>query len=228
MSAKRASLLQIFTRIWSDRSFSRSSSAKGNEGFGNGNFQALFESIELDQIRRGVITSTPDTKLFPSLQGRGRGWGRFLKRPARGRGPTPNPSPKREGLAQSSAGRVVERKRDDDILHPRLRQPRRDEAVPAPSPSAATRRSARLTACMPSNSPAPHSRRRATKTAVPGSIAYARPPSIRPTSPIRVHPLRPRHQRQPPAPQPPALGPDADDAAGHRLDRRHDDDARQP
>ncbi len=28
---------------------------KGNEGFGNGNFQALFESIELDQIRRGVI-----------------------------------------------------------------------------------------------------------------------------------------------------------------------------
>ena len=28
---------------------------KGNGGFGNGNFQALFESIELDQIRRGVI-----------------------------------------------------------------------------------------------------------------------------------------------------------------------------
>jgi 4-hydroxyphenylpyruvate dioxygenase len=28
---------------------------KGNEGFGEGNFQALFESIELDQIRRGVI-----------------------------------------------------------------------------------------------------------------------------------------------------------------------------
>src|SRR5258706_1086031 len=28
---------------------------KGNEGFGEGNFQALFESIELDQIRRGVV-----------------------------------------------------------------------------------------------------------------------------------------------------------------------------
>ena len=28
---------------------------KGNEGFGEGNFQALFESIELDQKRRGVI-----------------------------------------------------------------------------------------------------------------------------------------------------------------------------
>jgi 4-hydroxyphenylpyruvate dioxygenase len=28
---------------------------KGNEGFGEGNFRALFESIELDQERRGVI-----------------------------------------------------------------------------------------------------------------------------------------------------------------------------
>src|ERR1700736_6451432 len=28
---------------------------KGNDGFGEGNFQALFESIELDQKRRGVI-----------------------------------------------------------------------------------------------------------------------------------------------------------------------------
>jgi 4-hydroxyphenylpyruvate dioxygenase len=28
---------------------------KGNEGFGEGNFQALFESIERDQIRRGVL-----------------------------------------------------------------------------------------------------------------------------------------------------------------------------
>jgi len=28
---------------------------KGNEGFGEGNCRALFESIEQDQIRRGVI-----------------------------------------------------------------------------------------------------------------------------------------------------------------------------
>ncbi len=28
---------------------------KGNEGFGEGNFRALFESIEADQIRRGVL-----------------------------------------------------------------------------------------------------------------------------------------------------------------------------
>ena len=30
---------------------------KGNEGFGEGNFKALFESIEEDQIRRGVLKS---------------------------------------------------------------------------------------------------------------------------------------------------------------------------
>ncbi len=33
---------------------------KGNEGFGEGNFKALFESIELDQIRRGVLPANQD------------------------------------------------------------------------------------------------------------------------------------------------------------------------
>jgi len=28
---------------------------KGDDGFGEGNFKALFESIEEDQIRRGVL-----------------------------------------------------------------------------------------------------------------------------------------------------------------------------
>lgn len=32
---------------------------KGNEGFGEGNFKALFESMELDQLRRGVLAATP-------------------------------------------------------------------------------------------------------------------------------------------------------------------------
>jgi 4-hydroxyphenylpyruvate dioxygenase len=32
---------------------------KGNQGFGEGNFRALFESIELDQMRRGVLQA-PD------------------------------------------------------------------------------------------------------------------------------------------------------------------------
>ena len=35
--------------------FFRDHSAQRDEGFGEGNFRALFESIELDQIRRGVL-----------------------------------------------------------------------------------------------------------------------------------------------------------------------------
>jgi 4-hydroxyphenylpyruvate dioxygenase len=48
-------LLQIFTETMFGPIFFEIIQRKGNEGFGNGNFQALFESIELDQIRRGVI-----------------------------------------------------------------------------------------------------------------------------------------------------------------------------
>jgi 4-hydroxyphenylpyruvate dioxygenase len=49
-------LLQIFTENMFGPIFFEIIERKGNEGFGNGNFQALFESIELDQIRRGVIS----------------------------------------------------------------------------------------------------------------------------------------------------------------------------
>ncbi|GGE81352.1 4-hydroxyphenylpyruvate dioxygenase [Sphingomonas prati] len=49
-------LLQIFTEPMFGPIFFEIIQRKGNEGFGNGNFQALYESIELDQIRRGVIT----------------------------------------------------------------------------------------------------------------------------------------------------------------------------
>jgi 4-hydroxyphenylpyruvate dioxygenase len=49
-------LLQIFTETMFGPIFFEIIQRKGNEGFGNGNFQALYESIELDQIRRGVIT----------------------------------------------------------------------------------------------------------------------------------------------------------------------------
>jgi 4-hydroxyphenylpyruvate dioxygenase len=48
-------LLQIFTQTCIGPIFFEIIQRKGNEGFGEGNFQALFESIELDQIRRGVI-----------------------------------------------------------------------------------------------------------------------------------------------------------------------------
>ena len=49
-------LLQIFTETMVGPIFFEIIQRKGNEGFGNGNFQALYESIELDQIRRGVVT----------------------------------------------------------------------------------------------------------------------------------------------------------------------------
>ncbi|MEA1072173.1 4-hydroxyphenylpyruvate dioxygenase [Sphingomonas sp. LY160] len=48
-------LLQIFTQNVIGPIFFEVIQRKGNEGFGEGNFKALFESIELDQIRRGVV-----------------------------------------------------------------------------------------------------------------------------------------------------------------------------
>lgn len=48
-------LLQIFTENLIGPIFFEIIQRKGNEGFGEGNFQALFESIELEQIRRGAI-----------------------------------------------------------------------------------------------------------------------------------------------------------------------------
>lgn len=48
-------LLQIFTNTMLGPVFYEIIQRKGDEGFGEGNFQALFESIERDQIRRGVI-----------------------------------------------------------------------------------------------------------------------------------------------------------------------------
>jgi 4-hydroxyphenylpyruvate dioxygenase len=48
-------LLQIFTQNAIGPIFFELIQRKGNQGFGEGNFKALFESIELDQIRRGVL-----------------------------------------------------------------------------------------------------------------------------------------------------------------------------
>src|SRR5207344_274447 len=48
-------LLQIFTANVIGPIFFEIIQRKGNQGFGEGNFKALFESIELDQIRRGVL-----------------------------------------------------------------------------------------------------------------------------------------------------------------------------
>jgi 4-hydroxyphenylpyruvate dioxygenase len=48
-------LLQIFTNTVIGPIFFELIQRKGDQGFGEGNFRALFESIELDQIRRGVL-----------------------------------------------------------------------------------------------------------------------------------------------------------------------------
>ena len=48
-------LLQIFTNTVIGPIFFEIIQRKGNQGFGEGNFKALFESIEEDQLRRGVI-----------------------------------------------------------------------------------------------------------------------------------------------------------------------------
>ncbi|MEA3120176.1 MAG: 4-hydroxyphenylpyruvate dioxygenase [Paraburkholderia sp.] len=53
--AKDDLLLQIFTENQIGPIFFEIIQRKGNQGFGEGNFKALFESIELDQIRRGVV-----------------------------------------------------------------------------------------------------------------------------------------------------------------------------
>ncbi len=55
LGAEKELLLQIFTKEVIGPIFFELIQRKGNEGFGEGNFKALFESIELDQIRRGVL-----------------------------------------------------------------------------------------------------------------------------------------------------------------------------
>jgi 4-hydroxyphenylpyruvate dioxygenase len=48
-------LLQIFSETMIGPVFFEFIQRKGDEGFGEGNFKALFESMERDQLRRGVL-----------------------------------------------------------------------------------------------------------------------------------------------------------------------------
>jgi 4-hydroxyphenylpyruvate dioxygenase len=50
-------LLQIFSGTVVGPIFFEFIQRKGDDGFGEGNFRALFESIEEDQVRRGVLTT---------------------------------------------------------------------------------------------------------------------------------------------------------------------------
>ena len=51
-------LLQIFSKTVIGPIFFEFIQRKGDDGFGEGNFKALFESIEEDQINRGVLAAT--------------------------------------------------------------------------------------------------------------------------------------------------------------------------
>ncbi|AWI79318.1 4-hydroxyphenylpyruvate dioxygenase [Parazoarcus communis] len=53
---KQRLLLQIFSETLLGPVFFEFIQRKGDDGFGEGNFKALFESLERDQIRRGAIT----------------------------------------------------------------------------------------------------------------------------------------------------------------------------
>jgi 4-hydroxyphenylpyruvate dioxygenase len=54
---ERRLLLQIFSATLLGPVFFEFIQRKGDDGFGEGNFKALFESIERDQVRRGVLAT---------------------------------------------------------------------------------------------------------------------------------------------------------------------------
>ena len=54
-------LLQIFAQPTIGPVFFEFIERRGDEGFGEGNFRALFESMERDQVRRGVLASPGGT-----------------------------------------------------------------------------------------------------------------------------------------------------------------------
>jgi 4-hydroxyphenylpyruvate dioxygenase len=56
---QRRLLLQIFSQTVLGPVFFEFIERKGDDGFGEGNFKALFESMERDQLRRGVLQADP-------------------------------------------------------------------------------------------------------------------------------------------------------------------------
>jgi 4-hydroxyphenylpyruvate dioxygenase len=55
-------LLQIFSETQLGPVFFEFIQRKGDDGFGEGNFKAVFESIERDQINRGVLHTSSKVK----------------------------------------------------------------------------------------------------------------------------------------------------------------------
>ena len=59
-------LLQIFSETMVGPIFFEFIERKGDDGFGEGNFKALFQSIERDQLARGTLDAVPETKVETS------------------------------------------------------------------------------------------------------------------------------------------------------------------
>ena len=55
---ERRLLLQIFSQTVLGPVFFEFIQRKADDGFGEGNFKALFESLERDQLRRGVLEAS--------------------------------------------------------------------------------------------------------------------------------------------------------------------------
>jgi 4-hydroxyphenylpyruvate dioxygenase len=58
-AGQRRLLLQIFSETLLGPVFFEFIQRQGDDGFGEGNFKALFESLERDQIRRGALAVGP-------------------------------------------------------------------------------------------------------------------------------------------------------------------------
>ena len=132
-------LLQIFTQNVIGPIFFEIIQRKGNEGFGEGNFKALFESIELDQMRRGrdLIGMTEAYICDYVRTPIGRYAGALSSRPRR----RPRGDPD-QGADRPQPGRRLGRARR---RHPRLRQPgRRGQPQPRAHGGAARRASRQL------------------------------------------------------------------------------------
>ncbi len=63
-------LLQVFTQPMLGPIFFEIIQRKGNEGLGEDNLQALFEAMELDQIRRGTLGYVADKEAIQNLPGK--------------------------------------------------------------------------------------------------------------------------------------------------------------
>ena len=107
-------LLQIFSKPVEDRPtvFFEIIQRKGSRGFGKGNFKALFESIELEQARRGnlvAMATAETTRTKARRRGANRG-GREDDRCGATSRDSATSSPARRSRAHCRAGRMLRRK----------------------------------------------------------------------------------------------------------------------